>query len=265
MGKAMELISGQVTAPSTTFTALTMNAGNSLTIRNAAPDSEILLAAIWGKHQTAGNIRVRSPQLHDNVQGIRLYDIAANPIPLFPRGTKQTLNPQDTLIVEATGSATAGDIEIASLLVWYEELPGIEGRFISEEEMNSRAVDLLAVENTLASGTAGGWSGQEAINAEFDLFKANTDYALIGYLCGVVCGSIRWQGSDVGNLGVGGPGNINEKDVTNRWFADLSALYKRPMIPVFNSANKNAILIDCHQDEVGADPIVTSLFVELAP
>jgi hypothetical protein len=265
MGKAMEIISGQVVAPSTGFTALTVNAGNSLTIRNAAPDSEILLAAIWGKHQTAGNIRVRSPQLHDNVQGIRLYDIAANPAPLFPMGSKQTLNAQDTLIVEVTGSATAGDVEIASLLVWYESLPGIEGRFMTEEEMNARAVDILAVENTLASGTAGGWSGQEAINAEFDLFKANTDYALVGYQCGVLCGSIRWQGSDVGNLGVGGPGNINDKHFTGRWFAELSKFYNRGMIPIFNSANKNAILIDCHQDEVGADPIVTSLFVELAP
>lgn len=263
--KAMELISGQVTAPSTTFTALTVNAGNSLTVRNAAPDSEILLLSIWGKHQTAGNIRVRSPQLHDNVQGIRLFDIAANPLPLYPNGAKQKLNAQDTLIVEVTGSATAGDIETAHLLVWYEDLPGINGRFITEEEMNARGVDILAVENTLSTGTAGGYSGQEAINAEFDLFKANTDYALIGYQCSIVCGAVRWLGSDVGNLGIGGPGNISEKLTTGRWFADLAALYKRPMIPVFNSANKNAILIDCHEDENGADPLITSLFVELAP
>lgn len=265
MGKAMELISGQVTAPSTTFTAVTVNAGNSLTIRNAAPDSEILLAAVWGKHQTAGNIRVRSPQLHDNVQGIRLFDVAATPMPLFPIGARQKLNPQDTLIVEVTGSATAGDIEIASLLIWYEDLPGINGRFITEEEMNTRAVDLLAVENTISTGTAGGYSGQEAINAEFDLFKANTDYALIGYQCGVLAGSIRWLGSDFGNLGLGGPGNIADKDLTGRWFGYLSRLYQRGMIPVFNSANKSSLLIDAHQDENGGDPIVTSLFVELSP
>jgi hypothetical protein len=265
MGKAMEILAGQVTAPGATFTALTMNAPNSLTIRNAFPDSEILLLTMWGKHQSAGNIRIRSPQLHDNVQGIRVYDPAANPMPLIGRGCKQTLNAQDTLIVEETGSATAGDIETAALLIWYEELPGINGRFITEEEMNARAVDILAVENTLASGTAGGWSGAEAINSEFDFFKANTDYALVGYLNGVLCSSIRWTGSDVGNLGVGGPGNITEKDMTNRWFADLGKYFNRAMIPVFNSANKSSIIIDCHQDENGADPIVTSLFVELAP
>jgi len=264
MGKALEIISGQATAPSTTFTALTMNANNSLTVRNATPGSKILLLSAFSKHQTAGNFRVRSPQLHDNVQGIRMFTPAADVRPLLPKKIKQGLESQDTLIAEITGSATAGDIEIGTLLLYYDDLPGINGRFLSPQEVYDRTVDIMCVENSLATGTAGGWSGQEAINAEFDLFKANTDYALLGYNVSAICGAVRWQGSDVGNLGVGGPGQISDEQITCNWFVDLSEAHGLPLIPVFNSANKSSILLDAHQDENGVDVIVQSIFAELA-
>ena len=259
----MELLSGFVTAPSTTFTALTICAGNSLTVRNAVEGSRVQLLAAWGKHQTAGNIRVRSPQLHDNVQGIRMYDVAADPVNLLPEQMNQLLEPQDTLTVEATGSATGGDLELASLLLFYDDLPGIEGRFITAADLFSRTKNIMTVENTLALGTTGQYTGQEAINAEFDLMKANTDYALIGYTVSAVCGCVRWQGSDVGNLGIGGPGHPTKKNVTANWFLRLAQQYDLALIPIFNSANKAGILVDGQQDEDGTDTILTSIFAEL--
>ena len=259
----MELLSGFVTAPSTTFTALTICAGNSLTVRNAVEGSRVQLLAAWGKHQTAGNIRVRSPQLHDNVQGIRMYDVAADPVNLLPEQMNQLLEPQDTLTVEATGSATGGDLELASLLLYYDDLPGIEGRFITAADLFSRTKNIMTVENTLALGTTGQYTGQEAINSEFDLMKANTDYALIGYTVSAVCGCVRWQGSDVGNLGIGGPGHPTKKNVTANWFLRLAQQYDLALIPIFNSANKAGILVDGQQDEDGTDTILTSIFAEL--
>lgn len=261
--KAMELISGFVTAPNTTFTDVTVCDGNSLTLRNAVEGSLIHLLAIWSKHQTAGNVRLRSPQLHDNVQGIRLYDPAANPMDLLPMQMKQTLESQDTLTLELTGSATAGDIECASLLVYYDDLPGINGRFETPDNIFERTIDIMVVENTLSLGASGQYTGQEAINVEFDQFKANTDYALLGYNCSTVCNCIRWQGADVGNLGIGGPGNAVKKDSTRNWFIDLSNKSGLPCVPIFNSANKFSILIDGQQDEDGADTIVSSIFAEL--
>lgn len=261
--KAMEILSGFVTAPSTTFTALTVCSGNSLTVRNAVEGSRVSLLAAWGKHQTAGNIRITSPQLHDNVQGIRLFDIAADPYNLLPKQFNQLLEPQDTLSVQVTGSATAGDLELASLLLWYDDLPGIEGRFITAEELFQRTKNIMTVENTLALGTTGQYTGQEAINAEFDLMKANTNYALIGYTVSALCGCVRWQGADVGNLGIGGPGNITDKRMTSSWFLDLALQYNLGLIPVFNSANKNGILVDGQQDENGTDTVLTSIFAEL--
>ena len=265
MGRAIELLSGYVTAPSTTNTALTMNAGNTLQIRNAVEGSDIRLIGAWTKNQTAGVLRILSPRLHDNVQNMRFFaPIGAN-YPQYLPQNPQKLVSQDTLTVTLSGSATAGDLEIASLLVEYEDLPGVNARFLTTEELLSRTVNIMTVENTLATGTAGGNSGQEAINAEYDLMKANTDYALMGYTTSVVGGNIRWQGADLGNLGIGGPCPTLSLDMTRNWFVDMSNRLGRACIPVFNSANKAGILIDASQDENGVDILVTSIFAELSP
>lgn len=263
MGRAMELIAGQATAPDTTQTALTMNAGTTLTVRNAPFESEILLLQAWSDVQGAGKLRIRSPRLHDNVQGLRFDTVVSDVCPLLPRAMPQRLQPQDTLTVDLSGSATAGDIESAALLLYYSDLPGVDAQFLTPDEVRARARNVVTVENTLATGTTGGFSGEEALDAEFDLLKANTEYALVGYLVDTECLLVRWRGADVGNLGVGGPGSDDRRELTEHWFVNLSEWYGLPMVPVFNASNKSGILIDSHQDENGADVTVTSILVEL--
>jgi hypothetical protein len=265
MGLALEVVAGFVTAPSTTFTAWTIGAGSSLTIRNAPFGSRIRLLQAWADNQAAGTLRIRSPKLHDNVQGIRLDVTASDVKPLLPYGYQQQLIPQDTLIAEQTGSATAGDIESGAFLVFYEDLPGSAARLLSAEQVMERMVNLVSVENTLALGTAGGFSGEEAVNAEFDLLKANTDYALLGYLVDTECLLVGWRGADSGNLRVAGPGDELGRDVTASWFMDLARNFHLPLVPVFNSANRAGILVDGVQDENGTDATVTTILAELGP
>jgi hypothetical protein len=264
MGQALELITGFVTAPSTTFTDWTLASGNSLTVRNAKQESDIFLLNAWADNQTAGTLRIRSPKLHDNVQGIRMGVSASDVVPLMPRRGRQRLFPQDTLTAQQTGSATGGDIETGCMLVYYSDLPGADSRFITPADLKARMRNVFTVENTLSLGTAGGYSGEETINSEFDLFKANVDYALLGYLVSAECAAVRWRGADIGNLGIGGPGNDTNRDLTGNWFVWLSEWYDLPLIPVFSSANRNGILIDGVQDENGTDTTVTSIFAELA-
>jgi len=265
MGRALEIIAGFVTAPSSTFTALVMAAGNTLTVRSAPVESEVRLLNAWALNQTSGTLRIRSPRLHDNVQGIRLDVLGGEPKPLFPWGLSQKLIPQDTLIAELTGSATAGDIEQAALLIYYANLPGVDARLASYEDVLRRGVNLVPVENTITNLLTGGWTAEEAINSEFDLLKANTDYALIGYLIDAECAAVRWRGADTGNLGVGGPGDELGRDYTSDWFLYLSRIFNLPLVPVFNSANKAGILIDLADDENATAHTVTSLFVEIGP
>lgn len=265
-GIALELVTGFVTAPSATLTAWTMASGNSLTVRNAPVDSMVRLLSAWALQQTVGYLRIRSPKMHDNVQGVRLRAPATNALPLLPLGASQRLYAQDVLTVEQSGSATGGDIEQGSLLVYYDNLPGQDARLISASELLKRGVNEFSFENTISTGTAGGYSGEEAINAEYDLMKANTDYAIVGYITSVAAAALRWRGVDTANLGVGGPGNTANMHVTANWFVRLSQAFgDLRTIPVINSANKGGTLIDAAVDENGADPIVTTLCVELAP
>ena len=264
MGRALELITGFVTAPDTTQTALTVAVGNTLTVRSHPFEAPAHLIQAWTDNQTAGILRIRSPRLHDQVQGIRLDASPSEVKPLLPFGAMQDLFPQDTLTVDLSGSATGGDIETACMLVYYGDLPGIESQLMHPAEVLPRIVHLVTVENTLALGTAGGYSGEEAIDAEFDLLRANTEYALLGYLVDAECAAVRYRGPFSGNLGLGGPGDELGRDYTKDWFINLSEAYSLPLIPVFNAADKSNVLIDGAQDENGTDVTVTSLLAQLS-
>lgn len=260
---ALEVLSGFATAPGAAFVGLTMGAGDTLTIRNTLDEMSPRLLTTWQDKQAVGNFRIRSPRLHDVVQGINMANVISDLSPSMPIGFPQPLVSQDVLIAEITGSAVAGDIESASLLVYYPDLPGIDANLIDTMELRNRLVNLMTSQNTLALGAAGGYSGAQAINATVDLMKANTDYALIGYNVRGECATVRWKGADVGNLGVGGPGTVATRFYSAYWFAWLSDAFGLPLIPVFNSANKAGIIIDGVQDENAGAAIVTSIFAEL--
>ena len=264
MGRVMEIVTGFVTAPDTTFTALTMAAQNSLTVRNTAIEADIKLLNAWVDSQGAGLMRIKSPQFHDNVQGLRLRHIASQVLPLLPASIPQKLVTQDTLVVELTGSATGGDIETACLLTVYDDLPGISGTYITAAELKERMVDLVTVENTIALGTSGGYSGDEAIDAEYDLLHVNKSYAILGYQVSAECACIRYRGSDFSPLGLGGPGNESFPHITTDWFVKLSEMHGEALIPVFDSANKGSVLIDGAQDENGTDVTVQTFLAELS-
>jgi len=266
MGRALEIIGVQATAPGATQAAFSAVTGNSLTIRDSV--KPIWLSAIGQSRQAAGFLRVTSPLLHDAVQGIQMHAPIGQSVTLW-QGV-QRLYAQDTLVVQGTGSATAGDIEQAFLIVHYEELPGVDAYLIDKRELISRGEDIYTSLNTLSTGTTGGWSGSEALSAEVDQFKANTDYALIGWVLGstVAAGAIRYVGQDWGNLGVGGPGLITMPSAahqTRDWFVQVSKLTGMPSIPVMNASNKSNTTVDALVDENGGDPIVSTIMVRLAP
>lgn len=261
---ALEILCGIATAPSTTITALTMSNGLTNTVRNTPDDQENLMLQAWADVQAVGTLQARSPKFHDNVRGISLITSIAEVDPLLPMGFGQKLFAQDAMFLGLSGSAVGGDIETGCFLIYYPSLPGVEARLIAPDELRSRSKSIMGEVNTIATTTAGNFSGSEAINAEFDNWKANVDYALVGYVVDVDCAAVRWIGSDSGNLGVGGPGNAKNKRLTSRWFIELSQAHGLPLIPVFNAANKSAILIDAAQDENGADVTVTSIFHELS-
>jgi hypothetical protein len=251
------------TAINTTLAALTALSGDSLAVANFALGKTALLIQLWADVQAAGTLRVRSPKMHDNVNGVRVDTIASDPRPCMPWGAAQPLYPNDTLIVELAGSATAGDIEYVALLEWFEDMPGVQGRLFDWAQIRPRIEQVLTVENTIATGATAAYGGSEAINAEIDQFQQGVDYAVLGYKVDAEAAVIGWRAVDFGNLRVGGPGEETEADVLSNWFVRLSNDYGRPMIPVFNGSNKASVLIDAAQDENGADTTVTTWLARL--
>ena len=265
MGLAMELISGKVTAPGSTLTQLTMAAGNSATVRFANQGSDLRLIQMWAENNAAGIFRVRSPKLHDNVQGIRYRIDATDPVPLINYGSWQKLTPQDNLILELSGSSTGGQIEQGQLLIWYSDLPGSNARLVNWSDIKARVVNYLTVEVAITAGSSGGYSGQVAINSTFDLLQANTDYAILGGMTDVRCAAVRITGPDFANFGVGFPGFMPVRAIPGQFFYQLNEELGIPTIPVFNSANKNGTLVDVVQDQAGAAVNVNLQLVQLAP
>lgn len=260
---ALELITAQGTAIGATIAALAAAGGDSLAVKHTPEGKAVRLLQFWADAQVAGTGRIRSNRMHDNVQGIRFDTIVADPRPLMPWGASQRVYPNDVLIVELAGSAVAGDIEFICLLLYYDDLSGSAGKFMTAEEVTRQTKHIFTVENTLATGIAGGYSGGEAINVEFDQFHAGGRYALLGYHVDAECAAVGWRGADTANLRVGGPGDETERELTANWFMRLSDAYKLPLVPVFSAENKAGILIDAVQDENGADVTVTSIFAEL--
>lgn len=267
MGIAIEVLSGYVTgAAGTAMDPLTMLAGNSLTIRNGAPDQEIYIVAAWALNQANGSVvRIRSPRLHDNVEGMTFRVPATGVRQLFPLGMLEKVIPQDTLVVEMMDSGAAADLDYVCLLIYYKDLPGVDGRFITAEDLKKRARSIIGVRNTLTLDTDGTYDGEEAINAEFDLMRANEDYAILGTLVDTNVPCVRYRGTDTGNLGVGVPGISQTMGQTGRWFVYLSELTGLPTIPVINSANRANVLIDAPATENDITLNISTIMAELSP
>jgi len=264
MGRALEIIGGAAVAPGAALTAVTMFTGNSRTVRAGAGDSPIRILSAWAHFQgTAGIMQIRSSLMHDNVRGFRASPLVNNSLENWPAGFAQPVYPNDSLTIELAGSAVAGDIEQCALLIAYDDLPGVSGNFITGEEARARCKNVITVQQTLALGTAGGWSGQETLNAESDLLKRGRKYALLGGYAQTTILAIRYQSSDWGNLGIGVPGFAGEPDHNAIYFVELSDYFGIPCVPVIDADNVASILVDASMNETAAATVITTVLAEI--
>lgn len=264
----LELVTGQATAPGAGPTALAAFSSGTGAVRNYDTGNAWLLQVWQIQNTTAGWVRIRSPRMHDMVQGIRLQSEFSDGHPLLPQGFAQLLYAQDNLTIEVSGSAVAGDIVNVALLIYYESLKGAVGRFIDLTTLEARMVNLFTVSHALVTG-AGIYGAAQAISAgASDTMKANTSYAWLGYVCSETAAAvgqgaaIGLTGVDTGNLRIGGPVLV-DNDVTASWFVDLTKKYNRPMIVTIDSANRQATLFDALGNENANTVTVTSIWAEL--
>ena len=258
----MESIGFEDTAPSTGGTGVIFS-GDSATIKNFDEGKRAWLLTVWGKRQTAGFSQLIAPSFSDTTRGLRGEVPAAQMGLWLPPSLDQEVQAQEVLASTISGSATAGDIEQDIVTLLYEDVPGLTMTGLTMDEVNRRAVRKAVVEATLSLGTGGGWSGSEALNAETDLLRANTDYAVLGASQRVLCSAVGIRAPDWSNVRLAVPGLLTNNTRAADWFVYLSEMTGLGLIPVFNSANKGAINLDGAQDENGADAVVSLNLVEL--
>ena len=248
--KAIEFIAATVTAAGAAGSAMTAVAGDSLTIKNS---KEPRLAQAWVDSQAAGWLQIVFPTAHDTTRGWRASVAASEVTPRMVMGLPMPVTPQETISLTLAGSATAGDVENAVLMVQYDELPGIAQRLIDFKTVESRYEKLTTIQFTIDVTAGGAWNGSELISADSDLLLANRDYAILGIEFQTECTAVAVKGPDTGNLRMAVPGSVEFADLSNQWFCVLSRAMGSACIPVFNSANKASTFIEALQDENIAD------------
>lgn len=267
MPRALELIAGFATNPGATLTTLTMSTGLSATVRGTDISKNTFLLSSWAFCATAGEFRITSPRLHDQIQGIRNRVTAAFAGPLTPGHTNgafaQRLYAQDNLTLQISGGGA--ELDCAALLIGYDDLGGVAGRYIDHPTLRKNGINIVTVEVTVTAVATGLFGGAVAINSTFDNLIANTDYAIVGGMTDTRGCAVRVTGVDLGNLGCGFPAEPSLRDETQNWFQQLSIAYGAPYIPVINSANKTATTVDVQTNGSGGTYIVNLELVQLAP
>lgn len=260
---ALNVITGRVTNPGATVTALTANTGDAFTVKSFPFGSDARIIAAWAQTATAGVFRIRSPRLHDVNQGIRLRTCTTAARPLIPwYETDQPLIPQDNLTVE--GSGGGAETDVFSFLVYYANLTGINAHLISPQEAMARCVNIAGMEVSITtSATAGQYGGSTNLNATFDNWKRNADYAILGVLSDTAGCTVGITGPDTGQTRVGLP-MTTEPLVGFQFFMDVSNLSGLPLVPVINAANIGATQLDAATTGTSATANFTVIVAELA-
>ncbi len=263
MPPAIDTITSQGTAIGAALAATTIAAGDSFTIKNASLTTDVLQLCVWVHNQAAGMVRIRSPKMHDNVDAIRSRVQSALVFMIDPERLAQKFYPQDTEIVELAGSAVGGQIESVVQQMYYADLPGQAARLFTWDQIKPRVKNTVGVRLAITLGTTTGYNGARAINGDVDLLKANTDYAVLGMSGDVRTAAICLRGPDTGNLRCSVPGEPSLWHIGSTWFQRLATQYNLPLIPVINSANKGATLVDCVNNQAGGTENVTIWLAEL--
>jgi hypothetical protein len=262
MPPALDTVTATGTAITATISAATIASGDSFTIKNAPLTSNVWLLQAWIDSQVAGVLRIRSPKLHDNVDAIRTRHQIGVLKPLLPFGAPVKLYPQDTEIVEFSGSAVAGDIESIVQLIYYEDLPGQQARLqtwdqVREDQDHPRRApgDHPRLDGRLQR-RARHQRRRRPPAGEHRLRRARHDHRHGGR------GDLpaRPRHRQPARVGARRTGPLGGRAW---WFRLLSMHYNLPLIPIINSANKGATLIDCVNDENGGTANVTIWLAQL--
>ncbi len=238
-----------VSAAGTGFRALTAVAGDTATFYNVPIGSTAWLAEVWAVDNiSAAEISITASRFHDQVYGMRGYVTSGaatapvlRPVCLSAIGFDQPIFPSDVLTVQA--SAQTSDDVVVTMLIYYEELPGINARLASSAYVKANMKNLVGINVSTTAGD-GLYGTPAALNSSDNRLHANTDYALLGFTAPLPLASCVISGIDTGNLRVGGP-VLADPAVDANMFVRYDVGYPQSggLLPVINSNNAGSTTI----------------------
>lgn len=240
MPRAFFMSAGFTTAAGAGSAVATPMAGDTFNVPNFT-NGNAYLETVWANGASTDWVSVKSPKMQDANQGIRMITTINSGDRLLPFGVSQPMYSGDTptVTIDETAAATGA----IAVLYSFDDLPGANPRLAMWADVAPRIQNIMGCEVDLgAIGAIGQYSAGVAINATFDNFKADTDYALLGYETAASVLAIAVSGQDTGNLKVGGPGVADPKETRN-FFVVMSNETGRPCIPIIAANNKGSTLV----------------------
>jgi hypothetical protein len=274
MGLAIETVFGSMDAAAATGLQPYVPAnGQTFQVRACNGPTPAHLETLWGSVTDPGFARIRSPRMHDDVNGVQAFVQATDPSPVIDEYFENTLFSQDFLTVEGLflAAPTIHDINQIAFNVYYDDIPGLAANFLPWAQVKS-LMDSAPVRNQysgvyvepITNATVGQFGVGVALNSSQDVWKANSLYALIGYEVDQEFTGFTLQGTDLGNLQFGGPGSLDPK-ITRSWFVDQEMKTGRPSIPVINSQNKQSTLVSAFGATATTTVTVNLVFAYCGP
>lgn len=219
---------------------VTLYAGDSAQVRYFPPSGKAYLDVLARQGATEGYIELRSPLLHDNVRGLHFITTESPTVLLLPREIGQPMRSADTTTLTISGGTAETDSGFAGL--YYTDLPGAQAKLHSSAEILPNVVNLknIEIDFTVSSNT---WTDTVITTTE-NLLKADTSYALLGYVTDVAVLALGLKGPETANLRICGPGPTTTFP-TDDYFVKMSDRHGRPYIPTFNANNRAALFVSC--------------------
>lgn len=213
----------------------------------------------------------RPSSTHDQTHGVRFSIASAaynavghvGEVNLFGGPTTLNVFKSDTLTLSAT--TTASDCILFTWITEYDDLPGAAGNFATPAQVMALQQSTLALRcSAVASGTAGIYGTQRAIQADDTRLHADKYYAILGCTVQTAVHAVTLIGPDWAGQRIAIPaGNI--QTMSSSWFVDQSLKWNKPLIPVFNSNNANGqTLVQVVDSATSTSPQIDFLMYELS-
>src|SRR5260370_19026401 len=230
MPPAIDTVTATVTAAAAGGSAAAAVAGDSLIVRSTT--SRVRLLNMWIDTDALGFVQVTSPKLHDNTRGLRVRTQVHQPFPLLPWETMQDLYPVDPLAVTIASAAGAGKIDNLTMMLYYDDIAGIQQGLIDVPTLQKRKLETVTVEYAPGAPASGStYSGLAAITAQSDLLKRGSSYALVGYQASANLTTLTIRVADSGNFRIPMPADSNSPYYTCTWLIAASRWAHLPVIP----------------------------------